>query len=94
MTRKIRRKYSSSFKSDAVSLVLEQGYTVDEAATRLDVSSSALGKWVRLKKAEKADGLSFDEREELIALRKETKRLKMERDILKKAAVFFATDPE
>lgn len=94
MTRKIRRKFTPSFKDDAVKLVLEQNYTIDEAAVRLDVSRSALGKWVRAKKAEKNDGLSFSEKEALIQLRKETKRLRMERDILKKAAVFFASDPE
>lgn len=94
MNRKVRKKYTASFKDDAVKLVLEHSYTIEDAAQRLDVSKSALGKWVRTKKAEKDEGFSFSEREELTNLRKEAKRLRMERDILKKAAVFFATNPE
>lgn len=95
MVRKSRSKFTASFKEDAVKLVLEKSYTIEEAANRLAVSKSALGKWVRLAK-EKAcgTGLSFSEREELNQLRKEAKRLRMERDILKKAAVFFASEQE
>jgi len=93
MSRKVRTIYNAEFKDDAVKLVINQGYKIEEAADRLGVSKSALGKWVRSKKIEKSDsGLSFSEREELVQLRKALKRAEMERDILKKAAAFFAQD--
>lgn len=93
MSRKIRQKYTSEFKEDAVSLVLEQGYQLKDAAERLGVSKSALGKWVQAKKSALTDtGLSFSEREELIRLRKALKEAQMERDILKKATAFFAKE--
>lgn len=93
MSRKPRQSYTSEFKEDAVSLVLKQGYKLRDAAERLGISSSALGKWVQAKKNASVDtGLSFSEREELLVLRKENKRLLQEREILKKAAAFFAKE--
>ena len=93
MSRKVRKTYNAEFKEDAVKLVINQGYKVEEAAERLGISKSALGKWIRAKQLEETDSsLSFSEREELIQLRKENKRLEMERDILKKAAAFFAKE--
>jgi transposase len=93
MSRKVRTIYNAEFKEDAVKLVINQGYKVEEAADRLGVSKSALGKWVRAKRIERSDsGLSFSEKEELNRLRKALKRAEMERDILKKAAAFFAQE--
>ena len=93
MSRKLRQRYTKEFKEDAVCLVLDQGYKVKEAAERLGVSVSALGKWVQAKQAERSGtGVSLSEREELIRLRKELKEAQMERDILKKAAAFFAKE--
>ena len=94
---KIRKKYSKEFKLDAISLVLEQGYSRAEAARNLDLNANMLGRWV--KENDKEDGQAFrgngkltPEQEEVRSLRAEVKRLKMERDILKKATVFFAKE--
>ena len=92
-----RKKYSKEFKLDAVSLVSEQGYSQAEAARSLDINPHMLGRWVREHKTE--DGQAFrgngkltPEQEELRALRAQVKRLQMEKDILKKATVFFAKE--
>ena len=92
-----RRKFTQEFKDDAVSLVIDQGYSCAEVARRLGVPGNNVNRWVReyrqRHEIESADGLSRDEMEaELKRLRKENKRLEMERDILKKAAAFFANE--
>jgi transposase len=94
-----RRKFTQEFKDDAVSLVIDQGYSCAEVARRLGVPGNNVNRWVReyrqRHEIESADGLSRDEMEaELKRLRKENKRLEMERDILKKAAAFFANEPK
>jgi len=96
-----RPKYSLEFKQDAAKLVLEKGYTHQQAADHLGVSLSALGRWVSAERkptgsepTSKKSGLSLADHDELIRLRKENERLKMEREILKKAAVFFAKEAE
>ena len=94
--------YSLEFKQDAVSLVLSKGYGIPEAASNLGVSASALRKWVQAEKggsigsnkALSGKSLSLLEHEELLRLRKENTKLKMEREILKKAAAFFAQEQE
>ena len=98
MTQK-RKHYSKQFKVDAVKLVIEQGYNVSEAARNLGIHHSSLRRW---KKQLDADGNQAfpgkghmtTEKEELYRLRKENKRLRMEREILKKAAAFFAKESE
>jgi len=92
-----RKKYSKEFKLDAISLINEQGYTKAEAARNLEVSPGLLGKWIR--EAEKDDGLAFrgngkltPEQLEIRRLKEENRKLKMEREILKKATVFFAKE--
>ncbi len=98
MTQK-RIHYSKQFKVDAVKLVTEQGYNVSEAARNLGIHHSSLRRW---KKQLETDGnLSFPgkghmttEKDELYRLRKENKRLRMEREILKKATAFFAKESE
>ena len=92
-----RRKFTQEFKDDAVSLVIDQGYKCAEVARRLGVSDNNVNRWVReyrqRNEIESANGLSPEEMEaELKRLRKENKRLEMERDILKKAAAFFANE--
>ena len=90
--------FTLAFKQDAAQLILRNGYTYTEAATSLGVSVSALRKWVNAEKEGKHSNsssktvLNLNEHEELLRLRKENNRLKMEREILKKAAVFFAQD--
>ena len=93
----VRKKYSKEFKLDAVSLVLEQGYSRTEAARNLDINTHMLGRWV--KEHREDDGQAFrgngkltPEQEEVRTLRAQVKRLQMERDILKKATVFFAKE--
>lgn len=93
----IRKKYSKEFKLDAISLVSEQGYSRAEAARSLDINANMLGRWIKEHKTE--DGQAFrgngkltPEQEELRALKAQVKRLQMEKDILKKATVFFAKE--
>jgi transposase len=95
MTKRI--KYSKEFKLDAVSLVSEQGYERKAASESLGIRYEMLCRWI--KEANKEDGQAFrgqgkltEEQAELRRLREENKRLKMEKDILKKAAVFFAQE--
>ena len=94
MTRK-RRTYTDEFKRDAVKLVTEQRYSVAEAARNLGVHANLLRTWKQKIEAEDEQseaGLTEDERMELARLRSENKRLRMERDILKKATAFFANE--
>lgn len=93
----MRREYSKEFKRDAVSLVIDQGYSQVEAARSLDIHSALLSRWVREQTEDGGDafrgkGKLRPEQEELRQLREENKRLKMEKEILKKAAVFFAKE--
>jgi transposase len=93
----IRKKYSKEFKLDAVSLVIEQGYTRSEAATSLDIDANMLGRWVREHQSDdshafRGNGKLTLEQEEIRKLKTQVKRLQMEKDILKKATVFFAAE--
>lgn len=92
-TKRANRSYTKEFKEEAVSLVLDQGYSVTEAANSLGVTSKAIYNWKQKIEDQKSGKLlSDDERTELIKLRKENKRLLMEREILKKASAFFAKE--
>jgi transposase len=93
----IRKRYSKEFKLDAVSLVTEQGYSRAEAARSLGINANMLCRWVQEEQA--GDSQSFrgngrltPEQEENRRLKAEIKRLRMEKDILKKATVFFAAE--
>jgi len=94
---KPRKKYTKEFKLDAVSLVLEQGYTRAEASKNLGINPNVLSRWI--KELESDDGQAFrgngkltPELEEIRKLKAQVKRLEMEREILKKATVFFAKE--
>ena len=92
--RRPRRQFSDEFMVGAVRLVLDEGKTVGAVARELDLTPSALAGWVRQARADRTQGktgLTTEERAELSTLRKENRQLRMERDILKKAAAFFAT---
>lgn len=94
-----RRSYSKEFKADAVQLVLEQGYTPPQAAESLGIDASMLRRWIRAEEKRRSgesdagrEVLCESEREELLRLRRDVKRLEMEREILKKATAFFAKE--
>jgi transposase len=90
-----RQRYSPEFKAEAVRQVTQRGYSVTEVAERLGVSTHSLYKWVRAARpqTEDADKLAAAERE-MRALKAELRRTQEERDILKKAAAYFAKEPE
>ena len=90
-----RRSFTDEFKAEAVRLVLDEGKTVNRVAKDLDLTASALRVWVDRARADRSKGktgLTSEERAELARLRRENRTLKMERDILKKAAAFFAKE--
>jgi len=87
------KQYPKEFKDEAVALVLEQGYSVPEAAKSLGIAANMLYRWKELHE-QQAEGKALveDERDELKRLRKENKELRMEKEILKKASAFFAKE--
>ena len=98
MTQK-RKHYLKRFKIDAVKLVTEQGFNVSEAARNLGIHHSSLRRWKRQLESDSnqafpGKGNLSSEKDELRRLRKENKRLRMERDILKKATAFFAKESQ
>ena|SRR5690606_10524773 len=93
--KRARRQFTDEFKAGAVRLVLDEGKTVAQVARDLDLTASALSGWVRQARADRdggESGLTTEERAELAKLRKENRELKMERDLLKKWAAFFAKE--
>ena len=94
--RRIRRKFTEEFKAGALRLVLK-GSTVAQVGRDLDVGESVLHAWVKQAQIDRGMGvagaLTSEERAELSQLRKENRILREERDILKKAAAFFAKEP-
>ena len=94
---KTRRRYSREFKVEAVRLVRERGVTLAQAARDLDVHVNLLRGWVRSHRDDPAhafpgEGQQKPEAAEVTRLRREVARLKMERDILKKDAAYFAKE--
>ena len=93
-----RKHYTKEFKLDAVSLVLDQGLTIAEAARSLGIRANMLGRWVRESRADnngqafRGNGKLTPDQEEIRRLKIENKQLKLERQILKEAAVFFAQE--
>jgi len=91
--RRARRQFTDEFMAGAVRLVLDEGKTIGAVSGDLDLPPSSLANWVRHAQADRTrgkTGLTTEERTELSTLRKENRELRMERDILKKAAAFFA----
>ena len=97
MTEKTRKNYTAEFKREAVRLVTDEGYKAAEAARSLGINGNMLGRWVRESRDESESAfpgkgnLSTDQ-EEISRLREENKRLRLEREILKKATAFFAKE--
>jgi transposase len=91
-----RRDFTDEFKNDAVKLVIEQGYSCSEVGRRLGVNHTNISRWVRMHRDQlenrSESGSVKDMEAEVKRLRKENKRLLMEREILKKAAAFFANE--
>lgn len=93
--KRARRQFTDEFKAGAVRLVLDEGKTIAEVARDLDLTASALSGWVRQARANRdggKSGLTSEEKAELARLRKENRQLRVERDILRKAAAFFAKE--
>ena len=97
MSVQTKTKYTDEFRREAVKLVTEQGYKPTEAARNLGISASLLRKWVKRYKGDDSSltpgklGLNADQKR-IRELEMENKRLKMEREILKKATAFFAKE--
>lgn len=92
-----RRKFSREYKLEAVKLVRERGVSVAQTARDLDVHENVLRKWVKEYGADPTQafpghGQMKPEQLEIERLRREVAKLKAERDILKKAAAYFAKD--
>jgi transposase len=96
MVARKRRRFTEEFKAETVRLVREEGKAIAAVARELDLTESAVWRWVQQGKVELGQGppgaLSRAEREELVRLRRENRQLQMEREILKKAAAFFAKE--
>jgi transposase-like protein len=93
-TPRARRSFTEEFKADAVAMVLDDGRRIVDVAEGIGVGEGTLGNWVRLEKIERGEraGLSRDDRAELVELRKENARLRMERDLLKRATAFWVKE--
>jgi transposase len=97
MTEKTRKTFTPEFRLEAAQLVVDQGYRVQEAADAMNVSKSAMDKWVRQLKSERrgeshqATPLTADQRK-IKELEKRIKRIEMEKEILKKASALLMSD--
>ena len=92
-----RRTHSREFKKEAVALVVEHGYSYAEAGRSLGVSGALIGRWRRQLEGKASDafpgkGKRTAEQQRIYELEKENRRLKMEKEILKKATAFFAKE--
>ena len=91
--KRIYQQHTAAFKEEAVALVTEQGYSVAEAAESLGIRVNQLYDWKKkLETSQSESTLNADEKAELLRLRKEVKQLRMEKEILKKASAFFASE--
>jgi transposase len=91
-------RYSKEFREEAVKLVVAQALSVPEVSRRLDIPKSTISNWVKASMAGKLGNIGKNRRElsdtelELARLKRELAQVKMERDILKKAAAYFAKE--
>lgn len=95
-TKGIRRVHTREFKAETVALVREGGRNVAQVARELGLADSLVHSWLRQAQVDEGKGpagaLTTAEKEELSHLRREVKVLRMEREILKRAATFFAKE--
>ncbi len=93
-----KKKYSKEFKMVTINLVQEQGYSCSKAAKSLDIPYELLNRWIRESKkldnneAFRGNGKLSAEQQEIRQLKEENRRLKMEKEILKKASALFAQE--
>jgi len=89
-------RYPPEFRREAVALYRTSGGSLKQISEELGVASESLRAWVKQEAIDRGEqeGLTTDEREELLKLRREVKTLRLEREILKKAAAFFARESE
>ena len=94
LTARPRRSFTPEFKAQTVELIRTSGKSVGEVCRDLDLTETAVRRWIARADidAGRRDGLTTTEREELSRLRRENRVLREERDILKKAAAFFAKE--
>lgn len=96
MTKKPRRYFTDEQKAEAVNIVKQSGKPVSQVAREMGLTESALRNWVKQSQIDaqpRLEGeLTSAEQQELVRLRRELKRVTMERDFLKKAAAFFAKE--
>ena len=91
-----RRYFSPEFKAETVELIRSSGRSIPDVCADLDLTVTTVRNWMRQARidAGEAEGLTTDERDELRRLRVENRTLRMERDLMKKAAAFFAKDSD
>jgi transposase len=91
-----RRRFDPDFKEGAVRIVVETGKPIAQVARELGVNPGTLANWVALERhrQEQAGGVSQDERVELVRLRAECARLRMERDVLKRSLVLWVNEAQ
>ena len=91
-----RPRYPLEFRRDVACLVLDQHRSISDVAREMDLISQTVGNWVRSERIERGEreGMSREEREELVKLRRENKRLTQERDLLKRATAFWVKESD
>jgi transposase len=91
-----RRKFSDEFKRDAVEIVNSSGKSIAQVARELGIYDSTLGSWVKQDEINRGvrDGVTTAEREEVTELRRENARLRMERELLKRAVAFWVRESD
>jgi len=92
--RKRQQRYSPEFKAEALRLIAETDEPIKKIASELGVAAKTLHDWMQAARPEPREPLTEDERSELQRLRREVMKVRMERDILKKATAFFAKQSE
>ena len=89
-----RTRYPPEFRAEAVRLAREPGQSMRQVAQDLGIANESLRRWVMQADAGVSEGLTTDERAELTRLRRENRTLRTEREILRKAAAFFARETD
>jgi transposase-like protein len=95
-TRRPRRKFSDEFKRDAVEIVRSSDRSIAEVARELGIYDSSLGSWVRQDQVNRGerDGVSSNDKDRLLELERENARLRMERELLKRAVAFWVRESD